>query len=404
MTVEHSIPVLVFGTGANALGVMYELNARGVPILHLCPNTSDVSLQTRVSAERRIAPAPQTDHAALLRVLLDCPSNWEGAYLLPVTDQCTRFVAQERDALQKKFLVGTPAWAELRRLMNKDLLYDLADSVGVPHPKRLPADSQSPIAQASAEIGYPCIVKPIRSPEFKALTGKKVFEAGSESELEEQLAVAARLGLDVMINEIIPGPERSLSSYRVLISGDHTVAAELCSQKVRQHPRDFGIGTVHRTIEMMPDLRGHSLALLSEAGYTGYAQFEYKRDERDQCFKLIEVNTRQPESNRLQTAAGVEFAYLGYLDVIGEPLPSIPEYKRGVYSIHTGQDIYTLKRHISEGIGGLGAFLRPYLRPHVYQIPISFRDPGPFLYLAANILRNKFSRRRLTEPAAREET
>jgi predicted ATP-grasp superfamily ATP-dependent carboligase len=402
MTVEHSIPVLVFGTGANALGVMYELKARGVPIIHLCPNIRDVSLQSRISQERRIVPAPQTDDVALTQVLLDCPSNWEGAYLLPVTDQCTRFVAQERDSLQKKFLVSTPPWAELRRLMNKDLLYDLADSVGVPHPKRLPAGSQTPIGRAPAEIGYPCIVKPIRSPEFKALTGKKVFQAGSEAELEEQLAVAERLGLDVMINEIIPGPERNLYSYRVLIAGDRSVAAELCSQKVRQHPRDFGIGTVHRTIEMMPDLRGHSLALLSEAGYTGYAQFEYKRDERDECFKLIEVNTRQPESNRLQTAAGVDFAYLGYLDVIGEPLPSIPEYERGVYSIHTGQDLYTLKRHISEGIGGLVAFLRPYLRPHVYQIPISLRDPGPFLYLAKHIFRDKFSRRRFTDPLPRE--
>lgn len=57
MIAECSIPALVFGTGANALGVMYELRAKGVRTIHLCPYRKNVSLQTRISDERRIVPA-----------------------------------------------------------------------------------------------------------------------------------------------------------------------------------------------------------------------------------------------------------------------------------------------------------------------------------------------------------
>lgn len=64
----------------------------------------------------------------------------------------------------------------------------------MPYPKYLGISSRELIANTSVDIGYPCMVKPVRTPRFKA---------EDEAEFKAHLAVVARLGLEVMVNEII---------------------------------------------------------------------------------------------------------------------------------------------------------------------------------------------------------
>jgi predicted ATP-grasp superfamily ATP-dependent carboligase len=60
---------------------------------------------------------------------------------------------------------------------------------------------------------------------------------------------------------------------------------------------------------------------MSKLGYRGICGTEYKWDERDGCWKLIEVNCRPTIWFALTRAAGVDIVFDAYCDLRGRPNP-----------------------------------------------------------------------------------
>ena len=371
---------VVIGSGIVSLGVINDLVADGVSVAHISPKPDDLALRSRWPLEKLVMD-PSTDPASQLLALLRQKSDaWKGACLLPTTDPLLRVVSKNLDAIRSHYVTPVVDWERLNPVVNKGLLYGRAERAGVPTPRILYGDMLETAPEWAESVQYPVIVKPSQTPEFFAVFNAKVLEADNADELRGHLATVARHGLDVMVSEVVPGPQENLKAYRCYIDQQGRVVAEMCSEKVRGHPPEFGVGIVQRTIPPDDTLCRQGRTLLQALDFRGFATTEFKLDERDGQFKLMEINPRPAMVQLMFRKAGLNFAKLTVDDLIGESLRESYDYQAGVYCIHNSADIYHFKRFAKQGLSGLREYFRPYLARRKALLLPPLRDPRPFLY------------------------
>ncbi len=128
-------------------------------------------------------------------------------------------------------------------------------------------------------------------------------------------------------------------------------------RRARQRPPLFGRSSTYVETVDMPQLEEPSERFLAAIGYYGLAEMEYKLDERDGRYKLLDVNLRTWGSHTIGWPAGVDFAYLLFRDQIGqnvEPCRARP----GVKWIRLATDLPTSLGEIVRGRLGWRPFLR----------------------------------------------
>jgi predicted ATP-grasp superfamily ATP-dependent carboligase len=225
---------------------------------------------------------------------------------------------------------------------------------------------------------FPCLLKPVEPYKFVARFGSRLFVVHDSDQLRRRLAVVREAGLDVMVSEIVPGGDDRLFQYRVYVDRDGHSLAEVCTQKLRQHPPGYGCGRLIRTVPMIEELREPTLALLRSVGYRGFAYGEFKLDPRDGRYKLIEVNARAGMSHRLLRAAGVNVSQLAVLDCAEDVSRVVPSYRPGVYWIDVFWDPIGFARWRRIERPRFRDYFAPYLGDTVASIP-PWTDPLPFL-------------------------
>jgi predicted ATP-grasp superfamily ATP-dependent carboligase len=108
----------------------------------------------------------------------------------------------------------------------------------------------------------------------------------------------------------------------------------------RQRPPDFGrSSTFVETIDL-PELEELSERFLSSIDYYGLVEMEYKLDERDGTYKLLDVNPRTWGYHSVGRHAGVDFPLLLYRDQLGEPVAKA-RAKPGVTWVRLTTDLPT---------------------------------------------------------------
>jgi predicted ATP-grasp superfamily ATP-dependent carboligase len=140
--------------------------------------------------------------------------------------------------------------------------------------------------------------------------------------------------------------------------------------------------------ELIPEVIEPGRAILRAMNFEGFSCTEFKRDERDGVWKLMEVNGRANLSGSLAVRCGVNFPLLQYRHLMDGELPKVERFETGVYWIDLIRDMGCNVR-FREGYP-LRELLEPYRRRHVFAI-WDPSDPKPFLVRFANLARSAFS-------------
>lgn len=381
---------VVIGSGVVSLGVINDLVADGISVTHISPKSCDLALRSRWPIEKIVLQDSCRPAEQLLKILDERSDDWKGACLLPTTDPLLRIVSKNLKDLEDDYVTPVLPWTRLFPIVNKAELYARAQEAGIPAPKVLYGASPDNAVSWAETIKYPVIIKPSQTPEFFRVFNGKVLLANNAAELEEQLDQVSRHELDVMISEIIPGPPGNLKAYRSYIDRDGQIRAEMCSEKVRCHPPEYGVGIVQRTVPLDDELCRLGRSLLSALQFRGYSTIEFKFDERDQVFKLIEINPRPAMVQRLFRKAGLNFAKLTVDDLQGRAIAANHSYKPGVYCIHNSADLYHLRRFFRRGVTGLREYFSPYFALRKAFLLPPLKDPAPFLYDIRRVVAGRF--------------
>jgi predicted ATP-grasp superfamily ATP-dependent carboligase len=134
-----------------------------------------------------------------------------------------------------------------------------------------------------------------------------------------------------------------------------TLRAAFARQRYRMYPSDFGNSSymvsvpAHETAAPIADLQ----RLFRHVDYRGIFSAEFKRDPRDDVFKLIEVNVRPWWYVEFAARCGVDVCYMYYLDALSLPVASSMEYRSGERLVHAWSDFkaWTERRHADDAAG-----------------------------------------------------
>jgi predicted ATP-grasp superfamily ATP-dependent carboligase len=190
---------------------------------------------------------------------------------------------------------------------------------------------------------------------------------------------------DLLIQEIIPGPDSQLLFSHLYIDKSGRLAAAWTGRKIRQRPVGFGTSTMAETLwdPMVAEL---SSSLMCAIGARGYASVEFKRDPGSDSYKLIEATVaRTWYPHYLGTVAGVNLSLVWYRDLIGAELPRTRRVADRVKWIDEYRDVWGGYERWREHGLPLADWVCSYRGTKAFALA-SLRDPLPSLCLVVKIL------------------
>ncbi len=367
-------PAIVMGGSVNALSIARSLGRRGVLVHALNESRAYV----RYSRYCRWIDVPaQGDAAAAWGDYLTGPQSdpLRGAVLLAASDEGIDFIARQREVLAGKFRLDESNPAAQRCMLNKLCTYQAATAAGVATPRYWVATSREQVDRLRSALVFPLIVKPQLSHLFEQRFGTKFIVVDRFEELGAALDTVAAARIDVLLMEKIVGPDDRLASYYTYLDEHGTPLFDFTKRILRRFPANMGPGCYHIT-NRDPELRALAVRLFQHVGLRGLANAEFKRDDRDGQWKLIECNARFTAANGLLVDCGLDLPWFVYSRLVGRAPPPMNHYRSGVRLWYPVEDFKAFRQLRRQGELTLWRWVVSVL--HRQTLPyFRLRDPWP---------------------------
>jgi D-aspartate ligase len=386
-------PAIVLDGRVNAVSIARSLARLKVPVyaLNLPSSPARFSRYVRwISTRETNAPAdawadyllgPQSDHL-------------RGAVLIVAGDIGLEVLMAHRAALAERFRLDLVNPAAQECMLDKLKTYRAAETAGIPTPRFWRAHSIEQVRALRGELVFPLLVKPTLSHLFQKQFAAKHLTVENLDELLDALQLVEGAESDVILVEKIPGPDDRLCSYYTYLDADGTPQFDFTKRIVRRYPIGEGNACYHVTDDN-PEIRELALALFQHVGLVGFANVEFKRDDRDGRLKLIECNARFTASDCLVARSGFNLARFVYKRIVGLPAEPLPSYRRGLRLWYPLDDFLAYRELRRRGELTFWQWLSSVA--HRQTMPLfQFRDPLPTLVneacrvkrIARRIIRN----------------
>lgn len=380
-----STPAVILGANFyTALGAIRTLGRHGVKVYALDYDFSRAyALSSRYVFSKVLCPDINRDEAAVAEFLLKLGRQFEQPpVLMASADNYALLISRYAEELAPYYLFPDNPPRLLETVINKRGLYRLSREHGLQMPLTFFPDSEAAIREAAERIPYPCIVKPTISHQFVKVFRAKCLRVNDDAGLIKTLKRARAAGLEVMVQEIIPGFDDQMFCFDVYVDRKGKATHTLVAQKLRQFPANFGSSTLtHQCYD--PEIVELGLEYIRKLGYRGYGEIEFKRHPENSRLYMIEINARLSSLNILFDLCGVEFTYIMYRDLIGEPLPDYHLREEKPWAFwHAYEDFLTIRQYRRRGQLTWGQIVKPWLSHRKAHAVWAADDPGPLFSFA----------------------
>ena len=391
---------VILGTSWNALSFARSLGRRRVPVL-LLESARKLGSHTRYGRVLALPPVDD-DPQAWVRTLRFVGARLaDPGVLVPTGDAHTLFLARHEQLLRPRFRFVVPGRETVEQIVNKRLQYAVAQQAGIPIPRTHFPESAEQVRELSAELRFPCVLKPYESDAGRRALGQKVLVARSIGELVSGYERLAARGVASMVQQVVAGEDRALFGYLAVWDSDGRELAWLTKRKLRQSPPGFGDGSLQVTVEA-PEVAELSRRLLRAFDYRGFVGVEFKLDATTGNYQLMEINPRTVSGNQMAISGGVDFPWISYRHLTGSTngTEPVPAFRPGVKFLNEELDVeayLALRKSDGMTIGQWARSIRGTTSTAIWARD----DPLPFVVLAWRLTRRAIARVTDRSPAAR---
>lgn len=288
--------------------------------------------------------------------------------LIASADTFVSAIAQHTEELRSEFRFCYAAATAQGLLATKQRQYDLAAEHGLGVPRTRFIKSYEEAIEFSSTGRFPFLIKPIhfreweRFPRGHPLRNRKTAIVISPEELKKTYQMLVQGSPQVVIQEIIEGPDTAKLVYLSCYSVDGRRIGVCIVRELRTTPIYFGSASV---VEPVTDLDSDSGCdrFLKGIGYSGICEIELKRDSRDGRVKMIEANPRYSVTADAAVYGGVDLGWLHYLDLIGQHVVPVNQRASSFRHIVLTRDITTIRSYRRAGLLTWRSLIRSYLPP-----------------------------------------
>jgi D-aspartate ligase len=293
---------------------------------------------------------PDAVVAALLEIAASAPVR---PVLYYESDADLLALVHGRQALEQAFHLVLADSELVLDTVDKARFADLAARTGLPVPPSWCLRSTDAVDDVVGATRFPLLVKPLsrRWLELLGTTGKAVL-VDSRDELRRRHEAWGTAGVDVLVQQLVPGAETQVESYHAYLDAEGHVAGEFTGVKLRTSPPAFGHSSSVCTTDA-PDVRALGREVAQRLGVRGVLKVDVKRDEDGRLW-VLEVNLRFTLWHHLGAVGGTNLPALVHADLTGRPRPPVRAVPAGL--VWT-QPVADLRAALQAGVGW-----RPWLR------------------------------------------
>ncbi|MEL7033171.1 MAG: carboxylate--amine ligase [Pseudomonadota bacterium] len=389
---DTTVPVLLLGGRENALAVARNLGRLGVTI-YSSGKPGSRSMDSKYCTKAFVVPEGTLAADHWRKLLLSEPQpKLQGCLLFACCDESLDFLQSNRDQLSAQYKLEDFVPEQRRIMLDKQATLEIAGRIGVPAPAYWEINSDEDVEKIRDEVQLPVMVKPLDSFAFVHEFGAKLFIVDTTfDDVVEKVKLARAHGQDVMVVEMIPGPDDLLSSYYTYRTPDGRRLYDYTKSVIRRWPVNRGGACFHQS-EWLPETAEMGQKLFDGVDWQGIGNVEFKRDTRDGKLKIIEVNARFTAAHRLVTAAGAPIDEIIYRHLTGQEIPTFDAYSNRLRMIYPiGDFMAYLELRQSKKLS-LFAWLKSVFAQPVVVPDFSFSDPYPALAEWGLIVRRGFGK------------
>ncbi len=368
------IPALIIGgPWILTLSIIRSLGRKGIPLFATGTEQSFVSY----SRWHRGAPAAWGDTltpATLSELLTKLPVD--RMVVIPCSDEWALAVANLAPTVAVRFPASLACFDSLRALIDKGRFAALLEQLGLPHPRTVCVSNEDDWAQVGSDAFVDAFLKPCDSMAFRRRYGVKGLHFRTPSEAIALAREARQAGLEVLLQEYIPGPPTRHYMVEGFVDRTGQVCARFVRQRLRMSPADFGDSTymVSVPLDRVREALECLDRLLAHLSFRGVFEAEFKYDDRDGHFKLLEVNARPWYFIGFAADCGVDFSEMAYWDALSVAVEPVRAYEVGCHCV-VGGDRFACWQLFRQGRLTAWAWLRQWVGAR--QLLFSWDDPLP---------------------------
>jgi predicted ATP-grasp superfamily ATP-dependent carboligase len=311
--------------------------------------------------------------------------------MLSGSDHATRFLYGHRDAIPAVLRSFESSDGPHARVLDKSSLYAIAESAGVRTPRTERATTPAELEVAARRVTYPCVLKPANV-HHGEVAGQKTKPVRSVAEVLEHGTSAVEAGLEMLLSELVPGPESNLEGAVTVRLADGSFPLAYGRRKLRQWPLDYGAGSL-TVAEEVPETMALARKLLAACEFVGVSSLETKRHALTGEVVLIEINVRLPQSFGLGKACGVEGPWRVYAALASLPLGPQPPVRTGTKVVVPPLERRAAAARIRRSELTLRQLLQSYRGVRSVGL-LNPSDPLPAVAFVIEGLRGRLARRR----------
>lgn len=357
MASAAAVPVLVFGSSLTGLGAIRSLGRLGIPAFTFCPS-SEILVHSRwykrlPEAEGRI-PQPEELQDFLARLALP------RAVLLPCADDWIQAVSKLPPSSQQRFPASISPSCVIDTLVDKWRFAQMLQREGLPHPLTMLLHSRKQMEALQDSCYQGAFLKPLGSLEFGRKYGLKAFLIKGKADALAMMSASD--DFPIMLQQYIPGPPANHYFIDGFVDRDGRISALFARRRLRMFPPLLGNSTLMETVplEQVKAAVDSIERMWAALPFRGIFSTEFKFDDRDGLFKIIEVNARPWWFIEFATRCCVDVCRLSYQDALEQPIEPIRKYLIGKRCVYLPNDMQAY-RHDPQSAGGLLRWLRSWI-------------------------------------------
>jgi len=382
--------VLSFGGHAEAYDIVRSLGMEGVESIVASCQPHNIAFYSRYCAGKAVLPKFEpANESSIVEQLRRVSTGLGGRpVLFYVSDPELSFVSRFRKNLQPYYRFLVPQDEALENLFNKALFSKLAREHDLPVPPTVIINDIDELRTTVSAIQFPCIVKPAytqdwvwETEEQKATFGpykKSLRRFTSAGELLRFCEALPHRASGFLIQPYVDGRDEAIVSFHGYFDEQSQCIGYFVGRKIRTYPRQTGGSVYVRTMDNQ-DLARQSIEYLQRIGFQGIVKIDYKLDQADNEFKILEINPRYNLWQLLGGYAGVNLAAIAYRHQMEERVTLNGSYREDVRLLFLKQDIRAfLTGYRKTREWTLASYVKSLMHKKYYRV-WDPADPLPFV-------------------------
>ncbi len=368
------------GSGVTLTAVLRLLHRANIPAFAVCPE-NDFSHYSRWC---RVLPGSKHLKPGDLHRWLES-LDLDSAVLLPCADDWLSATAALPPETARKFPSSVASPGAVETFVDKWRFAQLLEKERLPHPRTQLLSSIEEIEVLPDGAFQGAILKPLSSASFLQY-GVKGFLIHSR---DQALSAMRKVSFPIMLQEFIPGPPTCGYFVEGFMDRHGRTCALFARRRLRMCPLPLGNSTFMESVAL--DEVAEAVAplqyLLEAVSYRGVFSAEFKYDERDGLFKLLEINARPYWYIEAPAHAGMDICHMAYLDALGLEIDPVCAYEPGRRLGSLFEDLRAWQKQRKAGGESFWSWLRSWRG--VQSTPFAWNDPLPAIALAWGYVRHR---------------